>query len=549
MIRTPGPRVLGAIAGGLLAVLQLCLPTVLAASADPPCITGVTCPASPTPTAAPSPRPSATPTRAPSPRPAPAAAAPASTSPASPSPSPSASAPPATARFHNAPFLTQLLTVLNRPISARAPDLRHFRIDAASAARARADAAAAEKPRGRADGAPLAAVTLAAGIGLLVAGWFGPRRLKLNRGATTMIAAVLVAVAASGTAPSGSTSPTAARVARGIAPAVIAREVATVAPRAPSVQVNSQGPDWPALLAVELELSHNLDSLAQQEALIRTIASSATATAEPADPVATGPGADRGGRVDDEMQSQLRLQHLLEAYREATARYQDALRREYDVYRAAARDPARKQQLVVAAASSPRPEVKEAVTYNLALVQSRLDQEAAINGAEERLAALGSLSGAQLSAMKHHQPFIVPVQAPVVQGFGATDVGFEPPVTYRGTFYPHFHTGIDLTAPENAPVHVAADGVVLLASASRDAQGNYSGYGNYVVIAHPEGFVTLYGHLNALSVKEGDVVHQGQVLGLEGSTGLSTGPHVHFEIRHNNEWVDPMPYLTGQIAT
>ncbi|MFY9615154.1 MAG: M23 family metallopeptidase, partial [Candidatus Dormiibacterota bacterium] len=73
------------------------------------------------------------------------------------------------------------------------------------------------------------------------------------------------------------------------------------------------------------------------------------------------------------------------------------------------------------------------------------------------------------------------------------------------------------------------------------------GYGNYVVIAHPDGFFTLYGHLDTVAVKEGQVVHQGEIIGQEGSTGLSTGPHVHFEIRHNGTFLDPAPYLQGQI--
>jgi murein DD-endopeptidase MepM/ murein hydrolase activator NlpD len=151
--------------------------------------------------------------------------------------------------------------------------------------------------------------------------------------------------------------------------------------------------------------------------------------------------------------------------------------------------------------------------------------------------------------MRRHQPFIIPLEGPITQGFGPSDLSFEPTVNYRGTYYPRFHTGIDISAPENTPVHAAADGVVVLAASSRDSKGHYTGYGNYVVIAHPDGFTTLYGHLNSFSVREGDVVHQGQIIGQEGSTGMSTGPHVHFEIRHNGEWVDPMPYLTGKAST
>ena len=70
-----------------------------------------------------------------------------------------------------------------------------------------------------------------------------------------------------------------------------------------------------------------------------------------------------------------------------------------------------------------------------------------------------------------------------------------------------------------------------------------SGYGNYVVIAHAGGLDTLYGHLAAALVKVGDRVTQGQPVGVEGSTGNSTGAHLHFELRINQKPVDPAPYL------
>jgi len=182
-------------------------------------------------------------------------------------------------------------------------------------------------------------------------------------------------------------------------------------------------------------------------------------------------------------------------------------------------------------------------------VQTQLRQEAAIAQAEGRLQQLGSLTAEQLRAMQQHQAFIAPVVAPVTQPFGPTDFALEPPLSFDGTFYPHFHTGLDLGAPLDTPVHAAADGVVLLAQASVDSSGKLVGYGNYVVIAHPDGFVTLYGHLDSVAVKAGQVVHQGEIVGLEGSTGWSTGPHVHFEIRHDGQFMDPAPYLAGQLPS
>src|SRR4029077_12422520 len=124
-------------------------------------------------------------------------------------------------------------------------------------------------------------------------------------------------------------------------------------------------------------------------------------------------------------------------------------------------------------------------------------------------------------------------QAQISQPFGPTTYWFEPPYGK----YPHFHTGIDLVEPFGSPVYAADDGVVALVGSSS------SGYGNYVVIAHSGGLDTLYGHLSTALVAVGQAVTQGQPVGLEGSTGNSTGAHVHFELRINQRPVDPAPYL------
>jgi murein DD-endopeptidase MepM/ murein hydrolase activator NlpD len=123
--------------------------------------------------------------------------------------------------------------------------------------------------------------------------------------------------------------------------------------------------------------------------------------------------------------------------------------------------------------------------------------------------------------------------AQISQRFGPSTFWFEP--AYGA--YPHFHTGIDLVAPFGTQVLAADDGVVALVGSSS------SGYGNYVVIAHSGGLDTLYGHLATSLVKVGQQVTQGQPVGLEGSTGNSTGAHVHFELRINQKPVDPTPYL------
>jgi len=121
----------------------------------------------------------------------------------------------------------------------------------------------------------------------------------------------------------------------------------------------------------------------------------------------------------------------------------------------------------------------------------------------------------------------------ITQPFGPSTVLLEPPFGP----YKHFHTGVDIAAPLGTPVMAAADGLVVAVGHST------IGYGNYVVIAHGGGIATLYGHLLQTNATAGDRVVRGQVIGLEGSSGLSTGPHVHFELRLNDQVVDPMPYL------
>jgi murein DD-endopeptidase MepM/ murein hydrolase activator NlpD len=121
----------------------------------------------------------------------------------------------------------------------------------------------------------------------------------------------------------------------------------------------------------------------------------------------------------------------------------------------------------------------------------------------------------------------------VTQPFGPSDLLLEPPYGK----YAHFHTGIDIAAPFGTTVTAAAPGVIVAVGHSA------IGYGNYVVIGHGGGIMTLYGHLLETDVTVGATVARGQRIGLEGSTGWSTGPHVHFELRVNDSVIDPAPYL------
>lgn len=101
------------------------------------------------------------------------------------------------------------------------------------------------------------------------------------------------------------------------------------------------------------------------------------------------------------------------------------------------------------------------------------------------------------------------------------------------------HTGIDIgNAGYGAPVIAAADGIVTMA-------GYYGGYGNCVIINHGNGLSTLYGHGQTILTEVGKEVKKGDLIMEVGSTGVSTGPHLHFEVRINGSCVDPMPYLQG----
>lgn len=101
-----------------------------------------------------------------------------------------------------------------------------------------------------------------------------------------------------------------------------------------------------------------------------------------------------------------------------------------------------------------------------------------------------------------------------------------------------FHAGLDIAAPQGTPVVAAAAGEVIHA-------GPAGTYGNLVTIRHRDGSETRYGHLSAVGVKVGDRIGAGAPIGAVGSTGRSTGPHLHFEVRHHGGAVDPRPYLDG----
>ena len=126
------------------------------------------------------------------------------------------------------------------------------------------------------------------------------------------------------------------------------------------------------------------------------------------------------------------------------------------------------------------------------------------------------------------EQFIFPVARNISSGFG-----WRPdPFTGR----PSFHRGIDLRGSIGTPVRASKDGTVA-------RLGNSRVYGQYIILTHAGGFQTLYAHLSAFSVRQGERVRQGAQIGAVGNTGMSTGPHLHFGIHRNGTWVNPLDFL------
>jgi murein DD-endopeptidase MepM/ murein hydrolase activator NlpD len=122
----------------------------------------------------------------------------------------------------------------------------------------------------------------------------------------------------------------------------------------------------------------------------------------------------------------------------------------------------------------------------------------------------------------------------ISQPFGCTPVRLAP--TSVSCSSGHFHTGDDIAGPDRTDVMAADTGVARVFRTG-------TGYGNYVIITHGQGWATLYGHLHDVVVRDGDLVQRGDLIAREGSTGNSTGPHLHFEVRKDGGFMDPCPFL------
>jgi len=178
---------------------------------------------------------------------------------------------------------------------------------------------------------------------------------------------------------------------------------------------------------------------------------------------------------------------------------------------------------------------------DLAALQAKDEQlaqqwTAVENQINAQIAHLQAEEAAALAAGGGHGRFVWPDSGPISQGFGCTPFAFEaydPHCPSR-----HFHNGIDIAGPCGNNIVAADSGIAYL-----QPYDPY-GFGNYIIMVHGNGWETLYGHMDGFAVGNGQIVTRGQQIGWEGSSGNSTGCHLHFSVNHNNQWVNPLSYLS-----
>lgn len=182
------------------------------------------------------------------------------------------------------------------------------------------------------------------------------------------------------------------------------------------------------------------------------------------------------------------------------------------------------------------------IDKNLALIHTFLISRGILNGSDQIGSSASNipLMYSKVSVQEEQSevflktvtsiPLGLPHNGPISSEYGYRKNPF-------GGYVGEYHPGIDVKGTIGDEVHVTADGIVM-------RNDWYGGYGNAVMIDHGFGLTTLYGHLSKVNVVPGQIVKAGEVIGFLGSTGRSTGPHVHYEIRKNGEDIDPALFLT-----
>jgi murein DD-endopeptidase MepM/ murein hydrolase activator NlpD len=181
------------------------------------------------------------------------------------------------------------------------------------------------------------------------------------------------------------------------------------------------------------------------------------------------------------------------------------------------RNQSQERAKVLARIQSERKELERALDEEEAMAK---ELESVIRGLQKKGA--GSVGSGPVGGM------IWPVRGPITSEFGWR---VHPILKTK-----RYHSGLDIAVPMGTPVAAAASGRVILS-------GWVGGYGKTVIIDHGGGISSLYGHNSTLLVSVGQDVKAGAIISKAGSTGLSTGPHVHFEVRKNGDVVDPHSWL------
>ncbi|MCQ2583614.1 MAG: M23 family metallopeptidase [Treponema sp.] len=181
-----------------------------------------------------------------------------------------------------------------------------------------------------------------------------------------------------------------------------------------------------------------------------------------------------------------------------------------------------------------RKEIKTGSSKELADIQ---ELTTFLEGAVEPIEQIGKMLKTQQSLFTEI-PSVCPVKATNLH----VSMPFGPNIhPTRGNWY--IHKGLDLST------YHSGDPVISTASGQVVTVGYDTGYGNYIIIKHNHGFYTRYAHLSATRVQKGQLVNQGDVIGNIGNTGISTGPHLHYEIHIGSDVVDPAKYLNIKLAT
>lgn len=186
---------------------------------------------------------------------------------------------------------------------------------------------------------------------------------------------------------------------------------------------------------------------------------------------------------------------------------------------------------VVRSVLEPVPSAQtESSTQATAVIDERAEIETIAGTGGEDIRILDALENSTFRAVTVSKKAVVPVQGKVTSGFGYR----IHPITGNRSF----HTGIDIAAPEGTQIAAAYGGTV-------EKTGYTNGRGNYILLRHGDNLQTMYCHLSSVDVKKGELVTAGGQIGKVGTTGMSTGPHLHFELRVDGIRCNPVYILEG----